>query len=225
MRCCSPIIVFLLGWGIAAAADPVVPASPLDSLVRNSPFGSVGAAGPATAESGQLEFRGMMVDKGESFFSFYEPATRKSQWVGLKEAGAPYTVQSYDSTTQTVKVLYRNQPLSLTLKRSQIIVQSQPTAGPVPVMVPGGPVVAAPSSSEEAARLAQIAEEIRRRRALRTQGTPQTPMPEGVSPSGPVPQPINSSGPGPQLNNPARPSVGNALPQEVRGGPSPRSTN
>lgn len=177
-----------------AAAEPAKPA--LESLVKNSPFGSAAAPAVAGAESGQLEFRGVMVDKGETFFSLFEPSTRQSLWVGLNESGAHYTVQSYDSTTQTVKVLYRNQPLSLTLKRAQVIVQNPPpvqSVAPGANPAPGGAqVVGAPSPADEAARLAQVAEEIRRRRALRAQG----PVPQ------PQPLPANTTSPGgPPLPN------------------------
>lgn len=180
-----------------AATDPAKPA--LDNLVKNSPFGSAASPVVPGAESGQLEFRGVIVDKGETFFSLFEPSTRQSQWVGLNESGAPYTVHGYDSATQTVKVLYRNQPITLTLKRAQVVVQAPPpmpsAGGPVPT--PGAtPAVVSGSAApaDEAARLAQVAEEIRRRRALRAQGGAPMPQPQPLptnaqtSPGGP-PQP------------------------------------
>ncbi|RXK54914.1 hypothetical protein ESB00_03180 [Oleiharenicola lentus] len=171
--------------GLAAvavfAAEPAKPS--LDSLVKNSPFGSATSPGAPGMESGTLEFRGVIVDNGEPLFSFFEPANRQSQWVKLNEAGAPYTVQSYDPDTQSVKVLYRGQPLSLALKRAQIIVQAAP---PAPMPAPGGAPGASPTavvnpaapSADEAARLAQVAEEIRRRRALRNQGASPIPQPQ-----------------------------------------------
>lgn len=182
-----------LGAGLAPAAEPAK--GPLDNLVNNSPFGSTAAA-PGTTGPSQLEFRGMFVDRGEQFFSFYDPASRTSQWVSMKDTGAPYTVQSYDSATQTVKVLFRNQPFTLTLKRAQVVVQALPApqspAGGSPGVVAGAPVpaVVAPTSGDEAARLAQVAEEIRRRRALRAQGgQPPQPQPPSGNPSAPIPQP------------------------------------
>jgi hypothetical protein len=200
LRCRSLAVLLGVGAVAAFAAEPAAtePAKPaLDNLVKNSPFGSAASPAIAGAESGQLEFRGVMVDKGETFFSLFEPSTRQSQWVGLNESGAPYTVQDYDSATQTVKVLYRNQPLSLTLKRSQVIVQAAPpvASGGGPVPAPGAaPAVAASASPDEAARLAQVAEEIRRRRALRAQGGAPVPVPQ--------PAPANATSPGgpPQPN-------------------------
>lgn len=186
------MVAFAAEPAAPAAAEPAKPA--LDSLVKNSPFGSATSPVIAGAESGQLEFRGVMVDKGETFFSLFEPSTRQSQWMGLNETGAPYTVQGYDSATQTVKVLYRNQTLSLTLKRAQVIVQAPPptTFPPNTPPAPGGaPVVTGgPAPADEAARLAQVAEEIRRRRALRAQGAVPQPLPmpaNAASPGGPPP--------------------------------------
>ncbi len=179
-RCCHFAVLLGLVAVAVFAAEATKPA--LDSLVKNSPFGSATSPGAPGMESGALEFRGMIVDNGEPLFSFFETANRQSQWVKLNEAGAPYTVQSYDPDNQTVKVLYRNQPLSLTLKRAQIIVQAAPpmvtpapgATGPSPTAVvnPSAP------SADEAARLAQVAEEIRRRRALRSQGGAPVPQPQ-----------------------------------------------
>lgn len=197
---CRPLAV-LPGLAAVAvfAAEPAKPA--LDSLVKNSPFGSAASPGAPGMESGALEFRGMIVDNGEPLFSFFETANRQSQWVKLNETGAPYTVQSYDPESQSVKVLYRNQPLTLTLKRAQIIVQAAPpmvtpapgATGPSPTAVvnPSAP------SADEAARLAQVAEEIRRRRALRSQGNAPIPQPQIQ----PTPTPNNR----PATPVPARP--------------------
>lgn len=195
LRCRSLAVLLGVGAVAAFAAEPAAtePAKPaLDSLVKNSPFGSAASPVIAGADSGQLEFRGVIVDKGETFFSLFEPSTRQSQWVGLNESGAPYTVQGYDSATQTVKVLYRNQTLNLTLKRAQVVVQAAPPPTTFPPNTPpapgGAPAVAAASSPDEAARLAQVAEEIRRRRALRAQGAIPQPQPapsNATSPGGP----------------------------------------
>jgi len=195
------VLSFAALLGLAALTAPAAePAKgELDSLVKNSPFGSATTARNPGPESSQLEFRGMFVDQGEQFFSFFESATNTSQWVGLKETGTPYTVQSYDAATNTVKVLFRNQPFTLTLKRAQIIVQAPPPPAQFPVTSPPavgpgqpGAAVGAPTPGDEAARLAQVAEEIRRRRALRAQGGPQAgprPMPANVSAPSTLPIP------------------------------------
>ncbi len=187
MRRRRPLFAVLFGLGAVAvfATEPVEAAKlSLDSLVKNSPFGSATSPVAPGMESGALEFRGVIVDNGEELFSFFETSNRQSQWVKLNEAGAPYAVQSYDRDNQSVKVLYRGQPLTLTLKRAQVIVQAPPP--PMAVPAPGGAPGPSPTavvnpsapSADEAARLAQVAEEIRRRRALRSQGSAPVPQPQ-----------------------------------------------
>ena len=197
----------LLGVGsvLVRAADPVpvVPAAPpapgqFDSLIKNSPFGSAAAPGiqPGSDGSG-LEFRGVFVDKGEPYFSVHEPATRSSQWVGMKESGQPYVVESYDIDKGSIQVKYRNQVMTLALKRSQVVVQAMPMPAQSggPQFTPAGaPAIAAnPASQDEATRMAQVAEEIRRRRALRAppgQGPqPGTNLTPAINPPRPAAPP------------------------------------
>lgn len=177
------------------AAEPAK--GQLDSLVKNSPFGSSATARTPGTESSLVEFRGMFVDQGEQFFSFYEAGSNTSQWVGLKETGTPFTIEGYDSSTQTVKVTYRNQPLTLTLKRAQIVVQAMPTPTTFPVTSPPAtgtgqpaPAVRGANPGEEAARLALVAEEIRRRRALRSQPAGGPPPPQAVPANSPRTTPL-----------------------------------
>ncbi len=196
LRCRHFAVLLGLGAVAASAADDTKPS--LDSLVKNSPFGSATSPAAPGMEAGGLEFRGVIVDNGEPLFSFFETANRQSNWVKLNESGAPYTVQSYDAENQSVKVLYRSQPLTLTLKRAQIIVQAPPppmavpAAGGAPAVSPTAVVNPSAPSADEAARLAQVAEEIRRRRALRSQGGPPIPQPQiqpapNIRPATPVP--------------------------------------
>ncbi|HWA29304.1 MAG TPA: hypothetical protein VG734_26875 [Lacunisphaera sp.] len=174
-------LCLLVGLGAATAllqaADPLPTATPppgqFDNLIKNSPFGQASAPGSQPGSDGStLEFRGVFSDGGQTYFSLYETASRKSQWVGLKENGLPYFVESYDPEKFSIQVKYRNQPLALTIKQAQIVVQAMPVAAPLPTninAVPGAPAAAvAPASMDEAARMQQVAEEIRRRRALRS---------------------------------------------------------
>lgn len=195
--------VALLGVGMlpALAADvgPAVPPAPgqFDNLIKNSPFGSAATPGvQPSSDASVLEFRGVFVDKGEPYFSLHESTTRSSQWVGLKESGQPFVVESYDVDQGSIQVKYRNQVMNLALKRSQVMVQAMPM--PVPVGPPAGaPAIAAkPISSDEATRMAQVAEEIRRRRALR-------------APPGPGLQPGNNLSP---AINPPRPAASPSRP-------------
>ncbi|MBI3885001.1 MAG: hypothetical protein HY302_04650 [Opitutae bacterium] len=174
---------FALGAGGTAVATS---AQDLNTLLQRSPFGSANAPGQANPAEGPLEFRSVLFDQGEYFFSIYQPATRTSLWVGLNEPGNPFTVQSYDEKTETVKVDFQGRALSLPLKQAKIqaFVQKLPTAPQTLPPQPGGPPSAAPASAaDEAARLARVAEEIRRRRALRQQAAPPPPnQPPGQFP-------------------------------------------
>jgi len=165
---------------------PAFPADPaqgqFDSLIKSSPFGSSASTGaPGGNGAAPLEFRSVLMDKGEYFFSLHETATRSSQWVGLKESGQPYVVDSYDADKGSIQVKYHGQTLALSLKLAQVIVQAPP---PMPTPGPANTpaIIANAPSGDEATRLAQVAEEIRRRRALR-------------APQGPVPQPNATTNP------------------------------
>lgn len=173
----------------------------MNTLVTNPPFGQASSAPvPAGQESSALELRGVMMDRGDYFFSLHDVASRTSQWVGLKESGQPFLVESYDPAAGSVQVKYRNQAMTLSLKRSQVMLQALP-AGPV-ASAQAGPVppagVVSPANPDEATRLAQIAEEIRRRRAIRAQAANH--FPQGMPNSGPGPvSPSGSGGPPPPL--------------------------
>lgn len=154
---------------------PALPATPawaaptnLDSLVSNSPFNPVASTTAGPVAETALEFRGVLVDRGETFFSLYDPSARTSMWVGLKEPGNPFTVQSYDAAKGLVQVEYRSRTLSLVLKQAKVVaLGSNPAAGGPAT---GTPATVAPGANpNEATRLAAVAEEIRRRRALRAQ--------------------------------------------------------
>ncbi len=174
-------------------AQPAAPS--LQSLVSNSPFGTAAAAGPNTGmPTGPLEFRGTFVDNGERFFSLLDPATRRSEWVGLNEAGRPFTVKSYDAERETIVVEYQGRSLDLKLHAARISALPPVAAAPVPMPAnanPGRPEAIPAPSTTEAQRLAQVAEEIRRRRALRQQAqqaaangqvTPGNPIPPNTAP-------------------------------------------
>ena len=72
----------LLATALLLGAGAAVPAVELDGLVKNSPFGQaaertvIGEAKPGT-----LEFRGLYVDKGVTYFSVYNSITKQSAWI------------------------------------------------------------------------------------------------------------------------------------------------
>jgi len=139
-----------------------------DNLLANSPFGQRPAGADAGAGNGPLEWRGVFVDQGETFFSLYESSSRIARWVGLNEAGNPFTVRRYDPAKGTATVEYQGRELFLELRQAKVLALAAPATGPNAVPGPGlQPANAAGANSEEAKRLAAIAEEIGRRRALR----------------------------------------------------------
>lgn len=197
-----PLCALLLLSSGLLRAQPAAPS--LQSLISNSPFGTAATSGPnAGMPTGPLEFRGTFVDNGERFFSLLDPATRRSEWVGLNEAGRPFTVKNYDAERETIVVEYQGRSLDLKLHAARISVlppvAAAPTTMPAGANAPRPEVMPAPSTTE-AQRLAQVAEEIRRRRALRQQAqqaaasgqvTPGNPFPPNNAPPPNTPPPRN----------------------------------
>jgi len=179
---------------MAAVGALAQPSSPLglDALVTNSPFGkSQQAAGAGAASNNPLEFRGVFIDNGETYFSVVDTATKRSMWIGAHERGSPVTVKSYDEGAGVITVEYQGRSFSVELKQSKVV--ALPAAAPVPPP-PAGPPANAPAggptpasiSADEARRHAQIAEEIQRRRAMRAQAMQRA---AASSPANPVSTP------------------------------------
>ncbi len=154
-----------MGGTMVQSSEPA--SGKLDRLIKNSPFSQPASAKGAQAgnEVSPLEFRGVLVENGECFFSLHEPAVRSSQWIRLKEIGQPYVVESYDGANDSIQVKYRNQMMTLTLNPGKIIVQAAPSIIPTTAVSPPTSAVI-PMPSEESMRLAHVAGEIRRRLAL-----------------------------------------------------------
>ena len=113
----SSIVLFgaLLGMPLAQAEVD------LQGLVKNSPFGEGKAPGE---KSGALEFRGVYVDQGVSYFSIYNPATKSSTWIAQGEASPGplnLAVKSYDETGNTLIVENNGQPVKMKLHESVIV--------------------------------------------------------------------------------------------------------
>lgn len=179
----SSIIVWLGIVVVLGGAEAHSAPANLGDLVRNSPFSGPTAATAGSVADASLEFRGVLVDGGEFFFSLYDPATRFSLWVGLNEPGNLFTVHSYDSAKGVAAVEYKGRTLNLTLKPAKVIAlaPSAPGAPPAPGGVP--PNATAAAATDDASRLAAVAEEIRRRRALRAQQAVQTPPSAPTAPT------------------------------------------
>jgi len=172
-------------------------AEPIDGLLKNSPFAQRSAGPEAGAANAMpLELRGVFVDQGETFLSIYDPASHAGRWVGLNEAGNPFTVRSYDAAKGLATIEFQGRELSITLKQAKIVnLPPAAVAGLAPAPGAGalprpGPTATVPAGTptEEAARLAAIAEEIGRRRALRAQAVRAQGGPGGSLPT-PTPTP------------------------------------
>ena len=196
------LLLLTLGAGLGLAAGKAASQTDLDSLVKNSPFGSSKAGQVADAGNQPIEFRGSMEENGQPIFSLYDTATKRTRWVGLNDTSGEVVVKSFDAEAHTVSVEQNGRPLALTLKSGPRIVQNIPPPMP-PAMQPGSPGLPGQNSPNsigkgpEQQRLSAIADEIRRRRALRSQSPQPMPMPNAVpGSSGPVPMPVsgNSSG-------------------------------
>jgi hypothetical protein len=110
------IVAGLAVWpALAGALD-------LDNLVKNSPFGE-GKGTPLAEKPSNLEFRGMYVDHGVTYFSIYNTTTKLSSWVAQGEAPqglVPVSVKSYDADTESIVLENAGQPLKLSLKTAVI---------------------------------------------------------------------------------------------------------
>jgi hypothetical protein len=190
MKCAVSLLVVLAGAaGLPGIAAEPAANSSLDSLINSSPFGQVANA-PAAVQANPLELRGVFVDKGETYFSLYEVSSRISRWVTVNETGNPFVVKGYDQTKGIARIEYQGREISLGLKQAKVVAMAAPTPAPnQPGPAPGQPV-ASPANPgaqpDEAARLAAIAEEIRRRRALRQQSV--TSLPTATPPPAPSPK-------------------------------------
>jgi hypothetical protein len=164
-----PIFLSLTVPAMALAAPAGATSESLEKLTANSPFAPV-QGGNATGETASLEFRGVFTDQGELFFSLFDPVAKTSVWVGLNEPGHAFAVRSYDPNALTINADHKGRSLTLALKKGPIVATASdltlPGMGPTS---PGSPAVNPVASSDDARRLANIAAEIRRRRAMRQQ--------------------------------------------------------
>ena len=199
--------LLLLTFSRVALAGP---SEKMTGLLTNSPFGSAKAGVVSANANGEpFELRAVLEDK---VFSIYETATRRSNWVELNDPVNGFSVKSYDAAKENITADYQGKTMTLAIKRAPAV--AQPMQQPVSngMVMPGNnaPVPGAPTSVDQQ-RMQQIQEEIRRRRALRSQ-PPGTvpgngaqaqpnygsgPQPAPSTSSGPVPQPSNSPGPQP----------------------------
>jgi len=159
----------------------------LESLVKDSPFQpGQGGALPAEGGTAAFEFRGIVVEAGSYSFSVYDPGRREADWVKLDEPGRPFVARRYDPARDTLTIEHNGRALTLNLKRAAVqpLNQAPPQpAAPPPLPTANAALPAAgnppPSTNatnaQEAQRLQNIADEIRRRRGLRQMPPPDKP--------------------------------------------------
>jgi hypothetical protein len=132
LRVSAPFRSLLLVAGLATL-PALASAVDLDALVKNSPFGE-GKGATIAEKPSNLEFRGMYVDHGVTYFSIYNTTTKLSAWVAQGEAPAglvPVTVKSYDADTDSIILENAGQPVKLSLKTA--VIGTAPAAGaPMP---------------------------------------------------------------------------------------------
>ncbi len=162
----------MLALGCAGLlAIPAISAtqSNLDGLLHNSPFGSAQGE-QIDKNSTPLEFRGVMAEGNTYFFSIYAQADSRSEWLQLEEKSAKnYVVRSYDSSRQELTLEYQGQSMTLALTSAAGPTGAQRASSQVSVQRPvtNSTLVQPATPVNDAARLGKIAQEIKRRRALR----------------------------------------------------------
>lgn len=140
------------------------------AISTESPFvPKNGQALAAPAENSPIELRGVIAGPEGLRFAIYEPASQKGNWVKADEKGFGYVVKSYDAGRSAVSIEYQGRVQTLTLKEAKFdgTVAAPPMVqAPVSGQMRPAPAVAN-NPAEEAKRLEQVANEVRRRRAAR----------------------------------------------------------
>jgi hypothetical protein len=168
----------VIGLGVVAGAAPLPDNAPLARSPFLPPEQAAGAA-PAPTSQGSWQFSGILGSGPGALFCVVNTETRRSYWLPVGGAAVDgLVVRSYDATNDTLVVQSQGGP-TLTLRLQSVQVGSRPPSAvaptpmpvagnvppqPTPANRPGGPA-AMPAS--EAERLQAVAEEVRRRRALR----------------------------------------------------------
>ena len=168
-----PLIALLLG--LAALQAPAFAANnpnAIEELLRHSPFGSADINSAAIAAVNEpLEFRAVLEEHGQKFFSIYETGTRRSTWVDMKIPPEGLKVEAYDDTQECLTVRYQGKSLMLHLMGSSTKVRA------APAQLAQGPTAQAGNEyHDKPFRIGHVAEETEIRRAMRrSNATPVNP--------------------------------------------------
>lgn len=160
-------------------------------ITTDSPFLPTGAARgeAATTSPTGVEFCGIVQRSDGLYFGFYESSSGKGRWLRQGQEQEGWVVRSFEPGVREVTLEIQGQPQVLALKQPRL---EGGAALPVVSSLPPGVVapVAAPSAADEAARLKSVADEIKRRRALRAAAlNGQNPPPAQPPGQPPLPPP------------------------------------
>jgi hypothetical protein len=173
-RRCSALLVLTVASiaGTSARAVELTPNSPF------APPSSTADPGAATANS-PLELRGILSTPEGYKFNLCDQAGHINAWIGLNATGQPFVVRSQDLAHHRVTVEYQGRELTLSLAQPKVTPFSMAPQQIMPVaqMQPGS---VATNPADERMRLERIAEEIRRRRALRASAQQPQQFPPGA---------------------------------------------
>jgi hypothetical protein len=127
-------------------------------------------SGSNAAKAGQvdldsLQLRGLLTTSKGTRYCIYDPSTKRSVWLSVKEANDNFTIDSADATTGIVTIVQQGRRMSLALVDSKVSSTST-SVGASPALTR---VVLNPTPQDEQRRLQAITEEINRRRQLREQ--------------------------------------------------------
>jgi hypothetical protein len=177
-RRCSALLVLTVASIAVTSARAV-------ELTANSPFApppTSGADAGATPANSPLELHGILATPDGYKFNLCDQAGHINVWIGLNATGQPFVVRSHDSAHHRVTVEYQGRELTLSLAQPKVSALPQ-QAMPMPQM--GGvttaqPGAGSPNPQDERMRLERIAEEIRRRRAMRAAAQQPQQFPPGA---------------------------------------------
>ncbi len=174
-RACS----CLLGWCVILSGGPAaLSAADWQALLNNNPFGQAPVAPVATA--GELEFRGVVQEEEVYFINLYDPGTKTAQWIPVNGKAPGLEVNSYDASSDKVKVTHAGRALTLSLKQARVSLVAM--APPVPPPQPGNENAEGGEKGEAADRRAQVREMIRARQEAGALGGPGSPPPGNMPP-------------------------------------------
>jgi hypothetical protein len=160
---CSALLVLALASTAGGRAVELTANSPF--LPPESP-----ADANATPVNSPLELHGILSTPDGYKFNLCDQSGHINTWVGLNTAGQPFVVRSHDVAHNRVTVEYQGRELTLSLPQPRIMAAAMQTMPMLPQMMgqpPMQPGAVNANTEDERLRLERIAEEIRRRRALR----------------------------------------------------------